>query len=349
MHIPQVTVFIPTYNRADYLGAAVRSALAQRFDSFEVLVVDDGSTDDTARVLAGYTDPRLRVEVMPANRGIAASHARGLELARGEYFAFLDSDEQAAPDRLARQVAYLERHRNIAAVGSAFQRVDAHGRRIGKVRTLPADPEEIAARLLFHCPIHKPTVTARTAALRRHGFEHSLRLYDDHALWVSMAMSGASLTNLPQVLGTYRRHAGQTTADRALAIEEKKRIAAAPLARLGLAPDDQALTWHVLAQAHNLAPEGLLVSRAFLEWVREWLETLLDANARAGVYDRGAFERVVRQVWYGLVRRARQSGAAASLLRDANRRAHRLAPRRTAAAQWWLRNLRAARARSSWP
>ncbi len=104
MESPQVSVVIPTYNRARLVARAIRSALAQTFDDFEVIVVDDGSTDDTERVVAGFDDPRVRYVPHSANGGEAAARNTGVAAARGIYIAFLDSDDEWFPDKLHEQM-----------------------------------------------------------------------------------------------------------------------------------------------------------------------------------------------------------------------------------------------------
>ncbi|MDS0477599.1 glycosyltransferase [Natrinema sp. 1APR25-10V2] len=104
----QVSVIIPTYNRAETLPRAIDSALAQTLDDLEVVVVDDGSTDDTDSVLAGYEDPRVRPVTHATNRGANVARNTGIERARGEYVAFLDSDDSWHPEKLERQLSVLE-------------------------------------------------------------------------------------------------------------------------------------------------------------------------------------------------------------------------------------------------
>ncbi|WP_246999673.1 glycosyltransferase family 2 protein [Halosolutus gelatinilyticus] len=104
----RVSVVIPTYNRAATLSRAIDSALDQTIDDLEVIVVDDGSTDDTPSVLSEYDDPRVRPVVHATNRGANVARNTGIERARGEYVAFLDSDDEWHPEKLERQLAVLE-------------------------------------------------------------------------------------------------------------------------------------------------------------------------------------------------------------------------------------------------
>ncbi|WP_435156855.1 glycosyltransferase family 2 protein [Haladaptatus sp. DFWS20] len=106
---PTVSVVIPTYNRADVIGGAIDSVLNQNFNDFELLIVDDGSTDHTQTVVDDYSDPRLRYIVHQQNMGVSETRNSGIMAADGDYIAFLDSDDRWKPRKLQRQIAALER------------------------------------------------------------------------------------------------------------------------------------------------------------------------------------------------------------------------------------------------
>lgn len=161
---PRVTVFIPVHNRQHYITTAVDSILAQTFEDFELLIVDDGSTDATLDVLARYQDPRLRVESNPRNLGIPATRNRGLELARGEYIALLDSDDISWPNRLARQALYAGRWPEPAGVRCWWPPARVQ-RLTWQTPSLPASRSPAIAMLgtVMTAPIILPALTWRSA------------------------------------------------------------------------------------------------------------------------------------------------------------------------------------------
>lgn len=121
--MPKVSVIIPTYNRARYLHRAIQSVLDQRFPDLEIIVVDDASTDDTAQVIEGFRDPRIRYFRHNTNRREAASRNTGVQNAVGDYIAFLDDDDVWLPDKLAIQVNLLDiSSLKIGAVYTSFCR-----------------------------------------------------------------------------------------------------------------------------------------------------------------------------------------------------------------------------------
>lgn len=149
---PVITVVMPVYNRADVIGRALQSVLSQSYGDFELIVVDDGSTDDLAVALRRFPDPRVKVLRHEVNRGAAAARNSGLRAARGTYIAFIDSDDEWLPEKLERQLARLEASRGeigVSITGYYLLR-DRLGRR--EVRPL-ADEEDWYRRLLAGCTV----------------------------------------------------------------------------------------------------------------------------------------------------------------------------------------------------
>ncbi|MBS1665716.1 MAG: glycosyltransferase family 2 protein, partial [Bacteroidetes bacterium] len=123
---PKVTVLMPAYNAGKYIGAAVNSVLAQTFTDFELLIVDDGSEDDTAAVVREYGDGRIRM-VRQERGGVSMALNRGLEEARGEYICRFDADDICFPQRLERQVRFLDEHAGYVIVGSDAEYISEDG------------------------------------------------------------------------------------------------------------------------------------------------------------------------------------------------------------------------------
>jgi hypothetical protein len=182
---PAVSVIIPTYERREYVGRAVRSVLAQTFSDFEVIVVDDGSTDGTEEALAGV-DPRIRYRWQP-NRGVAAARNAGIGLARGGIVAFLDSDNRWLPHHLALVTEALERNPEAVLVSTCF-RFQIRG------RDGPADAEvvDLLPRLVVSNPVgFTSCIAVRRGALEAvGGFAEDLPVWEDCDLWVRLAMAG---------------------------------------------------------------------------------------------------------------------------------------------------------------
>jgi glycosyltransferase involved in cell wall biosynthesis len=141
---PAVSVVLPTYNRAPLLGRAIRSVLGQSSGDFELVVVDDGSADETAEVAASFDDPRVRYVRLARNAGAAAARNVGIRMARGRFLAFQDSDDEWLPPKLAKQMAVFERGPSgLGVVYSDMQRVWGDG-----TTSYLAAPDVLSGRLV---------------------------------------------------------------------------------------------------------------------------------------------------------------------------------------------------------
>ena len=156
----KVSVIIPTYNRADMLGDALDSVLKQTYTNWEVIVVDDGSTDDTQSVMTRYTDPRIHY-VYQANKGLPGARNTGIRHAQGEYLALLDSDDVFLPHRLERQLALAEADPAIGVVAGGCIETDTHLRPIREVQYWHTNPNLELPDLLMICPFCPSAVLIR--------------------------------------------------------------------------------------------------------------------------------------------------------------------------------------------
>ena len=217
---PRVSVLLPVFNGERYVGEALESVLAQSFQDFEVVVIDDGSTDGTPDILRRYAgeDPRVRVFRQP-NRGLIAALNRGLALCRAPFVARMDADDIALPRRLELQVEVLESEPALAAVGGQAVYVDDQGRVIGQEPGIPVGEAEVEQAALVACPMLHPTVTFRKEAVEAvGGYPEDAVHAEDYALWARLLEAGYRLRNLAEVLVKVRRgHGGNVSAHHALA------------------------------------------------------------------------------------------------------------------------------------
>lgn len=206
MPIP-VSIFMPVFNARPFVAAAVESILAQTFGDFEFIIIDDGSTDGSLAVLQSYAhqDSRIRLITRP-NRGIAATRNEGLAAARAPLIALLDADDVALPERLARQLAFMDHHPDVVAVGAQALLVDAVGDPIACWGGTRFSHEEIDRELLRGgWPIINSTHMMRTAVAQAVGGYRDFPTSEDHDLYLRLAEVGR-LANLPETLAHYRVH-----------------------------------------------------------------------------------------------------------------------------------------------
>lgn len=203
---PTVTVIIPTFNRARYLAQAIESVLGQSFADFQLLVVDDGSTDDTPALLRGFTDPRLRV-LRENHRGISAAMNAGLREARGKYVARLDSDDVWCPGLLARGTAFLDASPDVDVVYARARAMAADGtpreHYLGLPLRFPGDSLQSLAWGDATCNI---TAIARRACFDTTGpYDETLRTHEDWDMWLRVARNHR-FAFLNETLAQFREH-----------------------------------------------------------------------------------------------------------------------------------------------
>lgn len=266
---PRVTVCIPTWQGEKHLAAAIASVLAQSLADFELIVLDDASSDATGQVVAGFIDARLRYVRNERNLGAEGNWNRGLELARGHYFKLLPHDDLLRPDALARQVAALDADAGqaLALAFSARQVIAPDGRALLRRGYPQATAGRIeAAALTRRClrqgtnPIGEPgAVLCRTALLRRiGGFDGRLPYVIDLDAWLRLLAFGAAWYE-PEPLASFRVSAGAWSVALAKRQSEDFRALMAPsLQRAGLA---DRLCGHI-APALNQS-----LRRVFYRWI----------------------------------------------------------------------------------
>jgi len=208
---PRLSVIMPVYNGAAYLADAVRSVLTQTFTDFELIAVDDGSSDGSGDILRAFSDPRLRIERHPRNRGLSAAMNTGLFLARGQYVAHCEQDDLSRPHRFETQLAYLDAHPDIDFLGAFIQGFGAHG----EVLEFETEDWSIKTRLIDGLSaIGNPVVVYRRdfavpAGLR---YDPALRVCCDYDFWLSAMAAGARFAGLRDILLDQRFHPASTTA-----------------------------------------------------------------------------------------------------------------------------------------
>jgi glycosyltransferase involved in cell wall biosynthesis len=205
--LPVVSIIIPAYNAHLYIGATLESAIKQTFRSFEIIVVDDGSTDDTQSIAQNFCDRGVTV-ISQSNAGPAAARNRALSIARGEYVALLDADDLWEPDYLQTMVGFLNSHPEVAIAFSDsifFGKSKFNGRRFQEVYP-PCTPitfAKLAAQISHVCV----AATIRREIFDRIGpFDDRLRAIDDFDFWLRALHAGCRIEPVPRVLVRYRRH-----------------------------------------------------------------------------------------------------------------------------------------------
>lgn len=201
--IPTVSIILPTFNESpDTIDGCIRSISSQLFEDFECLVLDD-STDASSRARWDHwqrTESRIVVLRGESRRGLVGSINAGVRYARGVYIARVDTDDPCEPDRLLKQVSYLEANPEVDVVGGSLIVVDSNNDELGR-RHYPIKHDEIVRRMQWTTAVAHPTVLMRRSAFQRFGFyDESFRYAEDLELWLRWIQHGARFANLPDYL-----------------------------------------------------------------------------------------------------------------------------------------------------
>lgn len=290
---PKVSVVIPVYNGEHYLGTAIDSILAQTYTDFELVIINDGSTDHSSKLISEYDDFRIRIIENETNLGLTATRNIGLENSKGEYIAILDCDDYAHSNRLAEQVTYLDDNPDFALVGSWAEvlRDDVHGDGEFEILKFDAPVEHIPSILLFSNYFVQSSVMLRKSVIPEPAYR-DFAPAEDYDLWVRLAKEH-KLGILQYPLVRYRIHELNISQRQASIQEEAVReIISAQLHALGIKPSNEEMELHRL-----LVAEKSEMSHERLRAVEEWLKKIKAANNTQQIYDSTALFYVVGARW----------------------------------------------------
>ena len=160
---PKVTVLMPVYNGGKYIREAIKSILSQSFTDFEFLIIDDGSTDNSVGIVQSFSDNRIRLIKNNCNIGIAESLNKGIESSKGEYIVRMDADDISFPDRIKKQVAFMDANPEVGVSGTWIKTISS----VNECTWFTlSEPDLVRCHLLFGCPLAHPTVILRTILLK---------------------------------------------------------------------------------------------------------------------------------------------------------------------------------------
>jgi glycosyltransferase involved in cell wall biosynthesis len=212
-HIPKVTVLMPVYNAAKYIGEAIDSVLQQTFTDFELLIINDGSTDNTKEVIHFYDDNRIILIDHLANRGIAAALNTGLYKANGKYIGRFDADDICFPERLLEQVSFLDNHPEYVLTGSDAEYIAENGEHLFYFKCFGHTNEQLLHKLYSHCPvIHSSVMYRKDAVIESGGYSLHAHNFEDYFLWVKLKEYG-KFSNMPKRLIKVRFNPSSSTID----------------------------------------------------------------------------------------------------------------------------------------
>ncbi len=299
---PEISVLMPTYNAGTVIRSAIVSILKQQGPTFELIIIDDGSYDNTCDIIRSYTDSRIKLISNGSNLGVAASLNRGLELAKGKYILRMDSDDICYQSRFKKQYQFMEKNPDIGISGTWIK---LFGDEYQFVNRSPVGKGVIKAYVLFNTPFFHPTVIIRKELLDRYRLKYDSTYCrsEDYDLWLR-ASDFFSLDNIPEPLLRFRCHKSSVTnTESGKMYEQTCHLQRRALLRIGIEPSSDELKFH-----YHIGKCKRIYSEAQLSKAECWLLQLSDKNKETGYCLEEDFLKAVGFVWFNLCLNSAQLG-----------------------------------------
>lgn len=289
---PALSIIMPVYNAGNYVGEAVNSLLDQSFGNFELIIVNDGSSDHSLEVVNSYDDKRIRILTNETNRGIVYSRNKGLHAAKGRYIAPFDADDIALRGKLEIQFDYLQKNPDVGMVGSWAMLINEEGKLMSNHWKLDARAEMIPAILLFRNYFVQSAVMMRREAIPAGGYADGYDLVEDYRMWCDIA-DRFGLANYPQYLVKYRVHGSSNTQSAPGRLKAQDKLMFNYLfSRLGIEPTEEKFDLHQLIK--NRKPVNSLKR---LQGIERLLLEVAESNRKTGRYNQQALHKVLLNRW----------------------------------------------------
>lgn len=278
---PQVSVVLPVYNAGHYLSDAVNSILNQSFREFELIIVDDCSTDGSQELLAAIDDPRIRLVRKQTNTGIVDCLNTGISYSRADLVARMDADDISHPARLEKQYQFMQSDPALAVCGTWIRYIPSE-----EISEFPVSHDEIVLRLLERSPFAHPSVMLRKSLLEKHQLRYEkIPHAEDYFLWTQVPGKG-KMANIPEVLLLYRIHDSQVSQRFTGQQEQSSRFCRSEfLLRM----------FRDFERTEKFAPvlfhRELISSRDQLVEFDRWCDELIAYNTRQGVFPATGFRQ----------------------------------------------------------
>jgi glycosyltransferase involved in cell wall biosynthesis len=288
---PLISVVVAVYNGSLYLGETIQSVLDQTFKDFELILVDDCSTDNSVDIIKSYTDPRIKLVQNSQNLGVVKNTNLGFAIARGRYIALLGHDDICVPERLQTQYDCMENNPSISFCGSWMETFGS----TNQIITYPNKQEVINSKLLFSTTFGAPSVMMRKRDFWENKliYRDSYKCAEDYDLWVRASIRGLKSTNIPQVLVKYRVHDKQMSNKFSRnQAELTSRIQLYQLQRMGIEPSMEELQIH-----YNLIVGRVFKGDGYLQKVKQWLLKIDQVNQKGHIYSQDDLRVVLNYYW----------------------------------------------------
>ncbi|MDX2302415.1 MAG: glycosyltransferase family 2 protein [Microscillaceae bacterium] len=293
-HPPLVTVLMPVYNAGFYLHEAISSILNQTYSNFEFLIFNDGSTDQSKSIILSFHDTRIKFFDHPENFGHLKHLNTGIQMAQGKYIIRADADDLNYPQRIEKQISFLEANPHIGLCGSWVEIINTNGEP-KYLQKYYVDDAFVRAHLFWSVAILHPTAVLRKSVLEQYSLNYKAEWYlaEDYALWIEMA-SCCCLANIPEALVQVRKHdqnISKTRFGEQKKLTDKLRIM--QMARLEIQPN-----WEEWNTHEQLLYGAKKIDLSFVKSVNDWFEKLERQNQKTKAFPVPEFRKILQEHWY---------------------------------------------------
>lgn len=295
--MPKVSVLMPVYNAEKFLKEAIDSIIEQSYSDWELIIINDGSIDKSEQIILSYNDDRIKYIVNESNLGLIATLNKGIDLCQGKYIARMDADDISTPDRLEKQVAFLDKHPEYAICGCQAKVIDNNGLPTGQILNL-YDNEYLQINLLFSVPFIHPGVMIRNTVLKENRYNDNYKHAEDYELWSRIAPN-YKVGNISDFLLKYRWHTTNVSVINAKQQEEiKDQIIEQQLRTLNITPTKEELFLHKVT-FKQYDSKGEIEQESFNQYteLNAWFTKLIRANDNVKRYNSDALIAFLWSRW----------------------------------------------------
>lgn len=293
MEGPFVSVVLPAYNAGPYIAEAIQSILNQTYTNFELIVVNDCSTDDTEEQILAIADSRIQYIKNAQNSGLIYNLNLGFSLAKGKYIVRMDADDISMPTRIATQVAYMENCHETGVCGAWFESFGSQS----QLAKYEVENDAIKLRMLYQCHFCHPTVIIRKSVVDEHKLTYDKAFIhaEDYELWGRMAFF-TGFANISEVLLKYRVH-GENVSQKhnTVQVENSRKVIQEIFMRFGMVVSTDAIGIWVKACYADFN-----LTAGEIRTLESMMEGLLDGNKTVNYVAQPALEDFISQKWFNL-------------------------------------------------
>jgi glycosyltransferase involved in cell wall biosynthesis len=294
-----ISVIMPCFNSGRFISATIASILAQSFEDFEFIIVDDGSIDETKHKIEEHPDHRIKYIRCDENKGNYVARNIGISAAKGKYICMMDSDDIALPERLFTQFKFMETHPHTGCIGSLSEMINEHGNVIGLI-SHPLDYQKLKVSFLQDNHLTQSTIMIRHHLIKKHNlyYDESLKYTGDYK-FIMQALMLFPVVNLNNVLLQYRKHPQQISYQKR---QEQMNLAddirIQQLKKLGITATDEQINLHLRLM------KGLRMTRSDLQSSTDWLNDLITANEKYKIYNQSALYLFFKGIMHNVIKRS---------------------------------------------